>query len=117
MELDIFITETLKSIVKGISDSQEFAIEHGARINPHVGKWDKEKVMTSYIGNEEGIRPVTTINFDIAVTATAHQEIGGQGGINVLSVKLGGQLSDKTSNESVSRIQFSVNAILPSVNP
>lgn len=117
MQLDTFITETLKSIVKGVKDAQGFAQDNGARINPHIGKWDVDKTKTTYFGNEEGARALSSIDFDIAVTVSTQQEIGGQGGINVFSFKLGGSLSDKDVNETVSRIKFSINVALPNVKP
>ena len=117
MQLDTFITETLKSLIKGVKDAQDFANDNGARINPHIGKHDFDKFPTTYFGNEEGARSLQTIDFDIAVTTSSQQETGGHGGINVLSVKIGGQLSDKDINESVSRIKFSINVALPNVKP
>ncbi|SHE35870.1 hypothetical protein SAMN05444008_101240 [Cnuella takakiae] len=33
MELDTFITETLVSIIKGVSNAQDFSKQDGARIN------------------------------------------------------------------------------------
>jgi hypothetical protein len=117
MELDKFISQTLNSIVKGIKDSEDFARENGARINPHVGKWDQDKISTTYFDKEEGAKAISRISFDIAVTAANEQEVGGQGGINVLSLKLGGKLSDKETEETVSRIQFNINVALPSSKP
>lgn len=117
MELDKFITETLNAIVKGIKESQNFAQQNGARINPHVGKWDQEKVTTTYFGNEEGARSVSTIDFDVAVTSSNEKESGGQGGINVLSLNIGGKIADKDIKETVSRIKFSINVALPNVKP
>lgn len=117
MELDKFISNTLKSIISGIKESQNFANENGARINPYVGKHDFDKNQTTYFGNEEGARAVSKIDFDIAVTTSSSQETGGEGGINVYSLKLGGKLSDKEINESVSRIKFSLNVVLPNVEP
>ncbi|MBU2527236.1 MAG: hypothetical protein KKC03_11610 [Bacteroidetes bacterium] len=117
MELDKFISKSLKSIIKGIKDSQDFANENGARINPHVGKWDFDKNETTYFGNEEGARAVSKIDFDVAVTISNSQETGGEGGINVYSLKLGGKLSDTEINESVSRIKFSLNVALPNSKP
>lgn len=117
MKLDEFITDTLKSIIKGVKDSQEFAQENGARVNPHIGNWDKTKILTTYYGREEGARVISTIDFDIAVTASNSQETGGEGGINVFSVKLGGKLTDAEKNETVSRIKFSLNVTLPNVAP
>lgn len=117
MELDKFISNSLKSIIKGIKESQDFAKENGARINPHIGKWDYEKIQTTYYGKEEGARVISKIDFDIAVTTSSSQETGGEGGINVYSLKLGGKLSDKEINESISRIKFSLNVVLPNVEP
>ena len=117
MKLDEFISDSLQSIIKGINDSQDFALENGARINPHVGKWDENKMLTTYYGKEEGTRAVSQIDFDIAVTTSSTKETGGEGGINVYSVKLGGKLSDKDANETVSRIKFSLNVAFPNMKP
>jgi hypothetical protein len=117
MELDKFISNTLKSIIKGIKESQDFANENGARINPYVGKWDFEKSPTVYYKNQDEARAVSKIDFDIAVTTSNTQETGGEGGINVYTLKLGGKLSDKEINESISRIKFSLNVVLPNVEP
>jgi hypothetical protein len=117
MELDKFISNSLKSIIKGIKESQDFANQNGARINPYVDEHDFDKNQTTYFGNQEGARAVSKIDFDIAVTTSSSQETGGEGGINVYSLKLGGKLSDKEINESVSRIKFSLNVVLPNVEP
>ena len=117
MELDKFISNSLKSIIKGINDSQDFAVENGARINPYIDKWDFDKTMTTFYGREDGARAISKIDFDIAVTASNTQETGGEGGINVYSLKLGGKLSDTEKNESISRIKFSLNVVLPNIKP
>lgn len=117
MQLDEFITNSLKAIIKGIKDSQDFAKENGARINPYIEKLDIGKIPIVFYGSEGGARALTKIDFDIAVTSSNIQESGGEGGINVLSVKIGGKLSDIDKNENVSRIQFSINVALPNVEP
>ncbi|HTC01396.1 MAG TPA: hypothetical protein VK705_12010 [Ferruginibacter sp.] len=117
MNLDEFISETLKGIVKGIKDSQDFAKENGARINPHVGKWDQNKMLTVFYMDEEFPRAVSTINFDIAVTTANEQGTEGKAGINVLSFGIGGKLSDTDKKETISRIKFEVNVVLPNVHP
>lgn len=117
MQLDKFISNSLKSIIKGIKESQDFAVENGARINPYVGNWDVEKQLTTYYKNQDGARAVSKIEFDIAVTTTSSQETGGEGGINVYSLKIGGKLSDKEIKESVSRIKFNLNVVLPNTEP
>ena len=117
MELDKFITETLNAVVKGVKNSQDFAKENGARINPHVGKWDLDRTKFTFFGKEEGARTISSIEFDVAISSSNEQENGVKGGINVMSVNFGGNLSDKDSKETVSRIKFSVNVVLPNVIP
>ena len=43
MELENFITETLKSIIAGTTNSNEFAKENDALINPVLGFYDKSE--------------------------------------------------------------------------
>lgn len=117
MELDLFITETLNAVVKGVKNSQEFAHENGARINPHIGKWDINKSKTTFYGREDGARAISTIEFDIAISSSNEQENGLKGGINVLSLNLGGNVSDKDAKGTVSRIKFSIDVVLPNVVP
>ena len=118
MELDKFITETLNSVITGIKGSQEFAKENGARINPHIRFYEGvNKQPYAFYGKEEGARAISTIDFDIAVSTSNAQESGVKGGINVMSVNIGGNSSDKDSKETISRIKFTVNVILPNVEP
>lgn len=114
MKLDEFISNTLKSIIKGVNESKEYAKNNGAKINPHIGNWDYDKTYTTYYKNEDGARAISKIDFDVAVITSSSQEIDGEGGINVYTIKLGGKLTDKEKNESVSRIKFSLNVVLPS---
>jgi hypothetical protein len=113
MKLDEFITGTLISIIKGIKDAQDFAKENGSTINPSIGQWDKNKILTTYKGNEHGIYAINTIDFDIAITTSNAKELGGEGGIGVYAMKLGGKISDIDKNENVSRIKFGLNIVLP----
>jgi hypothetical protein len=115
MKLEEFITGSLNSIIKGIKDSKEFAKENGAAINPTLGDWDINKMMTTYKGKSEGIHAINTIDFDIAITTSNTSEAGGEAGINVYTLKLGGKKSDTDKNENVSRIKFGLNVVLPSM--
>ena len=117
MELDKFISNTLKSIIKGINESKEYALENGARINPYIDQWDQGKTMHTYYGREDGARAISKVDFDIAVVASNTQETGGQGGINVYSLKLGGNLSDTEKTEKISRIKFELNVVFPNTEP
>jgi hypothetical protein len=117
MELDKFITETLNAVVKGVKNSQDFAKENGARINPHVGKWDLDKTKFTFFGKEEGARTISSIEFDVAISSSNEQENGIKGGINVMSLNFGGNVSDKDAKETVSRIKFAIDVVLPNVVP
>jgi hypothetical protein len=109
MNLDTFITESLKAIIKGVKETQDFAHQNKASINPQLAGWDMNKTYAT----KDDLRAVTPIDFDIAVTASNENESGGNAGINVLSFSLGGKLSDKKLTETVSRLKFTVNVALP----
>jgi hypothetical protein len=116
MELDKFITASLNSIIKGVNNSKDFAIKNGARINPHVGKWDIEKTQTTYYGDEEGAREISKIEFDIAITTSSEKDKAGGLGVNVFSAKIGGKLSKKDIDKTLSRIKFHVSVALPNTD-
>lgn len=119
MNLDEFISESLKGIFKGVKDAQDFAKENGGRINPtSYGQFlDSKKNIYIPIESNESLTLITDIIFDIAVTASDKKESGASGGINVLSLKLGGKLEGERFKETVSRIKFSVSVALPSTLP
>ena len=121
MNLDEFISESLKGIFKGVKDAQDFAQESGGRINPtSYGNFVDAKRQTTRSNisdSNDTLTLLTDISFDIAVTASDKKESGASGGINVLSLKLGGKLEGERFNETVSRIKFSVTVALPSTIP
>lgn len=125
MDLETFISNSLKAVIKGIADTKDYAIENGALINPYVGNWDLRKseddpipiIPTTYFGNQEGARRISKIKFDIAVTVSNSSEINGGGGINVHALKLGGNAKSTEEDASVSRIQFDLDLVLPNTDP
>jgi hypothetical protein len=109
MQLDTFISETLKAIIKGIKDSQDFAKENGGVINPkrtYAGSRQVTKL-------KDGERFIHTIDFDIAVTASNEQQNGVNGGITVFGIGLGAKIADKEVSQTISRIKFNVDVSLP----
>jgi hypothetical protein len=119
MNLDEFISESLKGIIKGVKDSQDFAKENGGRVNPHFvnGTTNHKKNDFIKIESNENFTMITDITFDIAVTASDKKESGLSGSINVLSLKMGGKHEGEEFNETVSRIKFLVSVALPSTLP
>ena len=119
MKLDEFISESLKSLIKGIKDSQEFAKQNGAIINPEFDNRTTiekaiEKTNVLFFEDRDGAIAASVIDFDIAVTASTQQGAEMGAGITVLSLNIGGNKNEKQIEETVSRIKFSVNIVLPS---
>ncbi|MBL7945016.1 MAG: hypothetical protein JNN32_03060 [Flavobacteriales bacterium] len=117
MNLDNFISETIKSLIKGINDAKVFAKENGARINPEFDNRrsvENSNANVVFFKGRDGAIGVSTIDFDIAVSVSNTQGSEGGGGINVYALKLGGSINENEMNETVSRIKFSLNIVLPS---
>lgn len=94
MDLQEFVTESLKQIMTGVSNAQKDPANTGVinAILPGTGLYT----------------PVQQIEFDVAVTVS--QEKGTKGGIGIFvgAVGVGTQGQSQSSNISVSRIKFSV---------
>jgi hypothetical protein len=115
MKLDQFISETLKSLIKGIKDAQDFAKQNGATINPEIENRELAKnANVIFFEDRDGAIGVSIVDFDIAVTASSEQGADLGAGINVLSLNIGGNKNEKQIEETISRIKFSVNVVLPS---
>lgn len=98
MDLEEFVSVTLKQIVGGVSRAQRELRVDGKLVNPH-GR-----------GSSSGLEfegtPIQTVSFDVAVTASEKSELGGGISVIGLNLKLGGSTADLSS--SVSRVRFSV---------
>ncbi len=94
MDLETFIAETLRQIVKGVETAQQHS--------------DCKKATINYTSG------TTMIDFDVAVTVSEGSNKQGKGNIGVASVfGIGGQANSTTANTSVSRIKFQLSVILP----
>ena len=82
MELNKFISETLKEIISGVKEAQEFARENGACINPNqFGTLTSPKnILDMGDGTVSIVQPV---EFDVCVTHTKKKS--GKGGIEIVS--------------------------------
>ena len=102
MELEEFVKTSLIQIMRGVKTAQhEWAVDmHGGGvINPSFGDAD--------LPNR-----VQEVKFDVAVTTSSRNEVGGGGGIKVWAADLSGKATHNSENSSVSRIAFTV-PILP----
>jgi hypothetical protein len=105
MDLDAFITETLRQIVKGVREAQSHDDCKGALINPIGPPGHGTQVETKQI------------DFDVALIVSEGNEKQAKGSIGVAFLGVGGQSSSTTGSSSVSRIKFSVPMILPIAPP
>ena len=110
MKLDDFVAETLKQIIKGVVEAQEYGNTQNAHINPITARFNSN-TESQMVCRKTGM-PLQKIGFDIAVTVTEklNSENNGEsvGSISVTSVN-----STSSQNGSVSRIQFEVPILLP----
>jgi hypothetical protein len=116
MQLDAFITESIKSIIKGVKGAQPYAKEQGGRVNPirMQNRDDLRPDFNVFFGNEENARPLTIIEFDVAVTISSQQDSKLEGGIAVVNLfKTAAGATATDINQSVSRIKFLIGASLP----
>lgn len=98
MELKDFIQEALVQVVKGIEGAnQELAAPSE---KPLRGLASRHFAWRPRTGDDPG----TVVDFDIAVSTKSKKELGG--GIQVLSLHLGG--AAKGERENVSRVRFTV---------
>jgi len=116
MELQEFLSETLKQIVKGVKDAQEFVANegHGAKVNPRgvtaLKRDDQGQKQPHDIGTK---LPIERVEFDVAISASDSVESSGGGSLRVWALNVGGQAGSATENTTVSRIRFSVPVVLP----
>lgn len=111
MKLKDFVSETLKEIVDGVSEAQEYYKQKGGSINSSDISFRTDQGMQMW--NNKSGQPVQQIEFDVAVTTTEGTETKGGIGIFVGPIGLGSQGKSDAINSSSSRIKFSIPILLP----
>ena len=79
MNLQQFVTETLRQISRGVAEARDA----DRRIAPQLGLGEDDPKILRTLHNSEG---VFLVDFDVAITASESSEKGAGGGITVLSV-------------------------------
>jgi hypothetical protein len=111
LELKDFVSESLKQIIDGVSEAQEYAKIKGAKVNPRGLRSTGE----ARVGGTGGVH-ATKIVFDIAVAAETSDQVEGFN-ISVLGVFQGGvEGTEGTVSSQASRISFPVYVSLPVAN-
>lgn len=121
MELKDFIKEAIKDISEAITESNSELKDHGVIVNPRrveIEKNEKSNLLGYIVSPSKNpdpnfLRPVHMLSFDISVTATTKQN-GKEGiGVNVAGIKLGKENDSINSNDTASRLSFSIPIALP----
>lgn len=114
MDIQEFITETIKQITIGVSSANKAIEPYGALLPDTSCALNKENFQYY---SEDGVdRIITEVNFDIAVTVVQNETTAAGGGIKVCGVNLGADCSNNNSNQTSSRVQFKLNLVLPPTN-
>lgn len=108
MELQKFLSESLKQIIDGTVEAQEYASTKSAFVNP-----EKLHAGTGTIGSYNLPSLGRLIDFDIAITVSEQDGKSGGGSISIASFKLGGDISNSTNNSTITRLKFSIPLFLP----
>ena len=116
MELEVFITETIKSITQGVINAQEFGKENGTIINPLGGFHDKfAEHSLSVRGNGGALKTITKIDFDVAVSVSSEDKTNVGGGLKIQIFNADASTASNLTNHTTSRIKFQIDVVLPYV--
>ena len=111
VELKQFVSETLKQIIDGVLEAQDYASEHKASVNPRghrvfEGTGIQDRGMDTTL-------PLHPVEFDVAVTSEDKDSAQGGVGVFVGPLGVGTRGTVETSSQGMSRIRFTVPIVLP----
>ena len=110
MNLQDFIHTSLIEMVKGVASARDEAIQHGATIGSNeVFGYSKEAGIITGSDN----RPVSAVDFDIALSEGNTSDTKGGIGVFLGSVGIGSQGASHGEFSSTSRVRFSVPIVFP----
>jgi uncharacterized protein with GYD domain len=111
MHLDDFVSQSIIQITQGVLAAQKELESTGAAVNPLMRKVENHDAAA--VAEMRAGETVSTIRFDVAVSASSGQEA--KGGIGVVSgvFNLGSAGKSEHLSETISRIQFSIPIIFP----
>lgn len=110
MELKDFIVSAISDISSAVAEADEKIRDAGGLVNPggHHRTMDAPE-----IGPQSFVAPRTTLNFDIAVSASKEGKGSAEAKAKILVIEasIGGE--GKIRSETVSRLTFSLDVVLP----
>jgi hypothetical protein len=108
MELSKFIQNTLKQIIEGVAESQEYAKEKGAVINPSSVSFFKDGQHSVY----EDAMP-QDVQFDVGLTSLSKDGSNEGVGVFLGAIKLGKNNQESNQTSAVTNVKFTVPLVLP----
>ncbi len=104
MDLKDFISGSITDIADAVKAADAALREHGGMVNPGT---HTDNMAGSFVA------PRTKLDFDVAITASKKDNVGAEAKakIFVVEASLGGK--GEMSSESVSRLSFSIDVVLP----
>jgi len=104
MDVKEFIESSLIQIIEGINGAKDKLKGSDVLISSK----DVRPLREGTTVNHQTGNLVNLIEFDMAVTVNEKDTSGGKAGINIVGLNIGGGLQNEVSNQTVSRIKFSV---------
>jgi hypothetical protein len=115
MELKTYISETLKHIIDGVKNAQEYAKDNNAVISgSEFILLNTKSSSTLVFWDQSDETPVQNIEFDVEVTTVENNEISGGMGIFVGPVSAGVKGGSKGQNSLTNHLRFSIPLKIPS---
>jgi hypothetical protein len=112
VELKEFVSTALSQIIEGVAAAQTVAAAQGAAVNPAFSLTSASG--HTLIGSTSEGAKVTSVSFDVAVTAAETTGAQGGGKVQVAGLlSIGGGADTQVKSERVTRIQFSVPVCMP----
>jgi hypothetical protein len=113
MDLEEFVAETLRQIVKGVVRAQRETHELGARIYPVMPAPRSESGRLTGEDADANSRPIYDVEFNVAVTVTSSTGSDAKLKARLYVVEAG--IGGKSGNESItaSRVSFTLPIIYP----
>lgn len=109
MNVKDFIENALVQIVEGVNNANTAIKNSGAMISSK----DVRPLRDGTTYNTTTGNLVNLVEFDIAVTVNETDKSDGNAGIKVVGLSIGGGLQKENTNQTVSKIKFSVPLTFP----
>lgn len=110
MELKEFVSESLTQIISGIQDAQDKSKETGGQVVPSIIYNHHQGIdIISHIDFD----PVALVKFDVSVTTNDVSNTKAGGGLFIAAFGAGAQTGTESSNNQLSRLQFTIPVALP----